>query len=1127
MNILCNPTGRAPKSGRQKASLTRVLVAAVLVSSPLSALENEAIPTLQQYCFTCHGDAAAAGGLSLETLSKQEAVADSFKQWEKVAEALEAHKMPPAPMPQPTDAQRAQVVSWIRAELDAYTKKHAGDPGVVTVRQLTSAEYAYTVQDLTGLDLDIARHFQGEAVGGEGFSNFGSVQFMADAKLELYLEAAKTIADHAVIGAGPLSFFADPGLSGFELSAVDRIQKIYFANGFRAASGEGGRPYGMDRYSQAFFVAWQYKNRKALGLGDATISDLAAKEGVSPRFVDHIWSVMHASNPTYPTAKIVDLWQNLPVPGASSNKDEVLAAARAGSMKVQEEMIFWPRWLLGAGELAAGGAGDERALVLTAAELQASKTNRFRFQSRLGRNDKPSVMISVTSANPGSLDQPPVVWSGGVVRFQSPERPPTPGAQQPESQSEAQPAQQQRGGGSPGLPLRELLGPELAAKIGFGKGLNGEIIDEDSFVTQGETELRFELDVPSGSRGFTLQLDAAVQFAPDSDAVLRATISNGAMSGRPDSALLADPKGAGYKAWTEAVLDFGVVLPQISHREPTPSDRDPIPPPYNNDYNQPERDEFHYTIKYTRDDSFLVEKMLDDESRIQLEQAWADLKTSFEYHDAFLRFTARKLDFDLGDRRIADLDPAWIAKLPAEPRKYVEQLKTDFDFAMAAEKRAEPGHVDDAIEFASRAWRRPLTTKEEADLRAFYRGLREGSQLDHRKAIQALLTRILVAPAFIYRIENPSEQAGISPLSEWDIASRLSYFLWSSLPDSELRRAAAAGELSDEANLRKQVKRMLADPKARRLSTEFFGQWLGFYRFDQYRGVDTGRFPEFTDEVKSAMYDEAVSFFEYVVRNDRPIREILSADYAFLNKTLAEFYGGDKEAVTSDGPAELVKDANGFQRGGLVRLGAILTATSAPLRTSPVKRGDWLLRRVVGTPVPPPPANIPPIPTDDKAFTGTIREQLAAHQANPTCANCHSRIDPLGFPLEHYDAIGRWRDTYSEGQAIEDSGTLSDNTEIAGIDGLVDYLEANESQVVQTVAEKLVGYALGRTVLASDRPLIDALSNAGGDATFADLIAEIATSRQFRYLRNDEANQVAEAATAGASSRALDRKGEE
>ncbi|MGH9719202.1 MAG: DUF1592 domain-containing protein, partial [Bryobacteraceae bacterium] len=374
------------------------------------------------------------------------------------------------------------------------------------------------------------------------------------------------------------------------------------------------------------------------------------------------------------------------------------------------------------------------------------------------------------------------------------------------------------------------------------------------------------------------------------------------------------------------------------------------------------------------------------------------------------------------------------------------------------------------------------------------------SEHDHRKAIRALLARILVAPAFLYRVEQAADTAPVKPLSSWEMASRLSYFLWSSIPDDELRRAAAAGELNDAQHLRRQVKRMLADPKARRLSTEFFGQWLGFYHFDQHRGVDTGRFPEFTDEVKTAMYDEAVSFFEHIIRKERPVREILAADYTFLNRALAKHYGVKKDVKATEG-VEMVEGANAFQRGGLLRLGALLTATSAPLRTSPVKRGDWVLRRVLGTAVPPPPADAGSIPADDKLFGGlSVREKLEAHKRNATCANCHVRIDPLGFPLERYDSIGRWRDKYPDGKPIDDLAALPDQTEVAGVEGLLKYLQAQEKQVLRTLSNKLLGYALGRTIQASDQLLIDRMAGAGGSAGFSQLATEIVVSRQFRHI---------------------------
>jgi hypothetical protein len=367
--------------------------------------------------------------------------------------------------------------------------------------------------------------------------------------------------------------------------------------------------------------------------------------------------------------------------------------------------------------------------------------------------------------------------------------------------------------------------------------------------------------------------------------------------------------------------------------------------------------------------------------------------------------------------------------------------------------------------------------------------------------MQALLTRILISPAFLYRLEQPAQIAGERPLSSWEMASRLSYFLWSSVPDAELRTAAAAGQLKTPEQIEKQVKRMLVDPKARRFATEFFGQWFGFYRFDQYKGVDPVRFPEFTAEVKSAMYDEAVTFFEHIVRKNRPVSEMYTANYTFANKALAKHYGIKKEVKSEDDP-ELIEAANQYQRGGLLRLGAVLTSTSAPLRTSPVKRGDWVLRRILGTPTPPPPPNAGSLPSDDKAFGGlSVFEKLAAHKKNATCANCHVRIDPLGFPLERFDAVGRYRETYSDGKPVLDSAELMDKTPVNGVDGLLTYLQSEEKQVMKTMSQKLVGYALGRTVLASDKPLIEEMTRNGLNATVSKLATEIVTSKQFRYRR--------------------------
>ncbi|MBT4867583.1 MAG: DUF1592 domain-containing protein [Planctomycetaceae bacterium] len=374
-----------------------------------------------------------------------------------------------------------------------------------------------------------------------------------------------------------------------------------------------------------------------------------------------------------------------------------------------------------------------------------------------------------------------------------------------------------------------------------------------------------------------------------------------------------------------------------------------------------------------------------------------------------------------------------------------------------------------------------------------------------------------MAPAFLYKVEISPNQPGVVPLSDLELAGRLSYFLWASAPDAELRRVAAAGRLNDPKQLAAQTRRMLRDPKARRFATEFFGQWFGFYRFDGHRGVDVERFPEFTDSLKTAMYDEAVSFFEHIVRQDRPVEEILFADYSFLNGELAQHYGVETQVELSDA-AMRVADVKTFHRGGLLRLGAVLTATSAPLRTSPVKRGDWILRRVLGTPVPPPPPDAGSIPADDVLADGlTLRQRLVAHRSDASCVNCHARFDPLGFALEHFDSVGRWRDKYRDGQVIDATGTLDDGTKISGPDGLRTYLTIRQEDFHRTLCTKLLGYALGRSELLTDRPLIEQmLAGLETEGRLSDLIIKIVTGKQFRHQRGGAASRSEETQEASA-----------
>ena len=338
--------------------------------------------TFQKYCFECHGGTKRKGGVSIERLIRQSAqssVGGYWDEWNKIAEMLETRQMPYPDEAElfPTDDERAAAVAWIRSTLGTYEAEHAGDPGRVTVRRLTSAEYAYALRDLTGIDIKVGVDASSDSVGGEGFTNFGDVQFVEDTNIERYLEAAKQVADHTVIGAGPLEFYADAGKTGLELSALSRINELYASKGVRVVSGEGGRPFGLDRYGKALFVAWYYKHRVALGDPTATIRGLAAKEGITGRFAEHIWMVVNKADTGYPTRATVDGWKNLPAP--TSDVVASLARARAGCDELYKSLTTWPSWFFARGDLAAGGAGDESPLVFDDTSLNAEPTRHYTY----------------------------------------------------------------------------------------------------------------------------------------------------------------------------------------------------------------------------------------------------------------------------------------------------------------------------------------------------------------------------------------------------------------------------------------------------------------------------------------------------------------------------------------------------------------------------------------------------------------------------------------------------------------------------------------------------------------------------------------------------------------------------
>jgi hypothetical protein len=373
--------------------------------------------------------------------------------------------------------------------------------------------------------------------------------------------------------------------------------------------------------------------------------------------------------------------------------------------------------------------------------------------------------------------------------------------------------------------------------------------------------------------------------------------------------------------------------------------------------------------------------------------------------------------------------------------------------------------------WTSLAFRRHLTDEDTAPLvDLFEKNLAAGR--DYDESLRTPLQAILIHPSFLFRIEGDQADKPQWRIGDFELATRLSYFLWASMPDRALLKLADEGKLSDPAVLKSETLRMLQDPKARTLGKCFAGQWLGFDDLREVSQPDTKRFPAFTPSLRIAMYRESVDFFNYLVSDNRPVTELIKADYTFANAELAAHYG-----ISGVEGEEMRKvPLSDPQRGGIIGQASVLVTTSQPLRTSPVKRGKWILDTLLGTPPPPPPPDAGVLPGDDHSPAGlTFRQQLEAHRTRATCAACHAKIDPLGFGLENFDAIGRWRSTDANGKPVDSSATLPGGKSFSTPAELKDVVLSSGDLFLRNLARKMLAYALGRPLEYYDEAVVTGL----------------------------------------------------
>jgi hypothetical protein len=543
--------------------------------------------------------------------------------------------------------------------------------------------------------------------------------------------------------------------------------------------------------------------------------------------------------------------------------------------------------------------------------------------------------------------------------------------------------------------------------------------------------------------------------------------------------VIASPESTGYKRLRQGFAEFRRVFPLfLCFPQVVPTD------------------EVVCLKMFHREDEPLERLFLDEPTKRHLDQLWHEHRfisrqavVENAYLPQFIGFVTQ------------DQPKAMVAHFEGQQPAFKKRA----DEFLQEQETAIPRQLDALLEFAARAYRRPLRDDEKTGLLKLYETIRMKGA-DHGEALRGVLTRVLVAPAFLLRIEKAPPGPQPRRIGDWELATRLSYFLWSSAPDEELRRLAAAGQLRELKVLEAQTRRLIRDDRLRALAIEFGTQWIHVRNLDQLKEKNEKLFPTFDAKLRADIYEESILFFQDLFQQDRAVTQLLAADYTYLNENLARHYG--ISGVT--GPSwRRVDGVRKYGRGGILTLASVHAKQSGASRTSPVLRGNWVVETLLGEKLPRPPADVPVLPdvaggTDNL----TTRQMVVKHVSVPSCAACHVRIDPFGFAFENYDPIGRRRATEAGGLSVDARAKLRDGTEFEGIDGLRNYLLTKKKDViVRLFCRKLLGYALGRATTLSDTALIDEMvaELKRNDGRVSAAVLAIVRSPQFRMVRGADA----------------------
>ncbi|WP_231756492.1 DUF1592 domain-containing protein [Lignipirellula cremea] len=1121
--------------------------AALAEDGPVLA-DAEALVHLRQFCIRCHGPSKTAGKMRLD----QPFDKIDEESWQKIVQVLHHVDMPPKEERQPSKVLRQQLEAWAQGRLNAHILKRAGDPGAVAWRRLTAIELDNMIRDLAGQPvagdplssalndkngesnyLRASRHFPAENFGGEGFSNLGNVQnALSGPVLDKYLAMADEVARHARFDQQGKLVFDPPGaiqapevrrdqaLSDLKLLAREVCGELYFGPG-KLIGGEGDER-SLDGAFKKAAESWAgpAPYLECLWLAQAApdpenaLTKIASMRNVNVSYLRRLSQLCESC----PEGSLEEaLWitplRRLPKPTAIDQPvpDEVCRACAGIANSVWS--CVQQATANGLTRTPSGpyrNVGSGRIPIRLTRKIPQRRDNKN--VNVMVAPDRLTIVVDFLDA-----DSAPTLYLGlPTLQLKEPDR----------DVFENVNGKQVKKGRERGETREMKLSRDSLLRMPAGARW-----EEHSFAKD-HAEPALVLTKPC-----TMEFDirtAATQLNPDGGNLDAFAFADRSEEGGPaqirhsgngtvDVAALLWPTADGAIArWLignqqqeEAfVTQWNAMFQRWFPPHPVtiaPFDGS------RNTYGLPDE------VQFYRDDARLQSQLLDAAGRQRMNDLWANLYL-------LSNEPRQRLAIFMGKYQISGLEHdaqvKKLAELQANPSKDEQQsqqrmnhpygeIPVELPARLTFYKQQMERHrvlwqertLAAVNEFASQAWRRPLTESEQSRLARQYDSMQQVGDIDAEGMLRMMLMRVLVSPHFLFRCERVASAGNEAPLDAWELATRLSLMIWASLPDEELRRCAGDGSLLRDDVLRQQTRRMLADPKARGMAEHFFGQWLGFAGFDRNTsGPDVEAFPEFTSSVRRSLYGESVAFFEDLIRNDRDARLIVGADYSFIDETLQRYYGLDSR---TSGPSFARTQMSNAGRGGVLGLGAILVRNSRTRRTSPVNRGVWVVENLLGRHLPSPPADVPPIP--DKVEDGlSLREQMVQHRDQPACAACHARIDPFGFAFESFDAAGRLRP--QEFLDKIEYETTRDGVLLDGVEALRNYLTQRSEQVHRNLIRRMLGYALNRPVSVSDKPLIDRTLAvlAQEEYRLSSVVENIVLSRQFRLHRAATEREFAE-----------------